>query len=305
MFQYIIGRLLFALCVALTVSFLSFFLIFLTGDPAAAVVGPSGTDQDIESARKLYGFDKPIVVQFVQWLSRAIQGDFGLSFFFKIPVSEILIDRIPVTLQLGLSAILASLALSIPLGVVAALQQGTWVDRLCLILAVIGQALPSFWFGLILIVVFGLLIGVLPTSGSESWQHYILPTIVLVYYTSPAIMRLTRSGMIEVLGSDYIRTAYAKGLRKKVILFRHALRNAIIPVVSLSAAQFGYMLAGSVVVESVFAIHGIGSLAWESILRGDLPTVQAIILLLSCIYVGLTAFADILNSWFDPRLRNA
>jgi peptide/nickel transport system permease protein len=166
-----------------------------------------------------------------------------------------------------------------------------------------GQAMPSFWFGLIMIIFFGVYLRWLPISGSGSWAHFVMPTIALGYYATPAFMRLTRSGMLEVLASDHIRTARAKGLRWPKILYKHALRNAIIPVVALAAVQLGFMLGGSIVIESVFAIHGIGYLAWQSIGRSDLPVVQAIVLLLSIIYVFLTFLSDLLNAFLDPRIR--
>ena len=305
MIAYAARRLGLALLVAVAVSAASFGLLYLTGDPATAIVGPSGTDADIENIRRVYGFDRPIVVQYVDWLWRALHGDLGISFFFKLPVDDLLANRLPITLTLGLTAIVFALVLAIPLGVAAAVRPNSAVDRLALVLSVTGQALPSFWFGLMLIVLFSVIYPVLPSSGTESWKSFVLPSVVLGYYATPAIMRLTRSGMIEVLSSDYIRTARAKGLYRSSVLFKHALRNAIIPVVSLSAAQFGYMLAGSVVVESVFALQGAGRLAWESITRGDLPTVQAIILVFSLAYVVLTLLADLLNAWLDPRIRIA
>ena len=305
MIAYAARRLGLALLVAIAVSAASFGLLYLTGDPATAIVGPSGTDADIENIRRVYGFDRPIVLQYVDWLWRALHGDLGISFFFKLPVDDLLANRLPITLTLGLTAIVFALVLAIPLGVAAAVRPNSAIDRLALVLSVTGQALPSFWFGLMLIVLFSVIYPVLPSSGTESWKSFVLPSVVLGYYATPAIMRLTRSGMIEVLSSDYIRTARAKGLYRSSVLFKHALRNAIIPVVSLSAAQFGFMLAGSVVVESVFALQGAGRLAWESITRGDLPTVQAIVLVFSLAYVVLTLLADLLNAWLDPRIRIA
>lgn len=195
--------------------------------------------------------------------------------------------------------------LSIPLGVAAAVRPNSLIDRFALLVSVIGQAMPSFWFGLILIVVFAVNLGWVPVSGSNSWRHFILPTIVLGYYATPAIMRLTRAGMLEVLRSDYIRTARAKGMRPGKVLFKHALRNAVIPVVGLAAVQLGFMLGGSVIVESIFALNGAGFLAFESISRNDFPVVQALILIFSLIYVLLTLLADLLNAWLDPRIRVA
>ena len=192
-----------------------------------------------------------------------------------------------------------------PLGVAAAIRPNSLIDRLALILSVTGQALPSFWLALMLIFLFSVTYPIFPISGSDTWMHFVLPTVVLGYYATPAIMRLTRTGMLEVLSSDYIRTARAKGLNPLRVLFKHALRNAIIPVVSLAAVQFGFMLGGSIVVETVFALHGAGFLAWESIGRNDLPTVQGLILVFALIFILLTFCADLLNAWLDPRIRVA
>jgi peptide/nickel transport system permease protein len=234
---------------------------------------------------------------------RAVQGDLGQSLYFKLPVSELLFERLPISMTLGVCAITFAIVLSIPLGVLAAMRPNSIIDRVALSLSVCGQALPSFWFALLLIVGFAVTWPIFPITGSDTWMHFVLPTIVLGYYATPAIMRLTRTGMLEVLGSDYIRTARAKGLPPMVVLFKHALRNAIIPVVSLAAVQFGFMLGGSIVVESIFALHGAGYLAWESIGRHDLPVVQAIVLVFSMFYIVLTFLSDLLNAWLDPRIR--
>lgn len=303
MLIFAIKRLGLSFLVALFVSAASFALLYLTGDPATAILGPNATASDIRYINELYGFDRPIWEQFLSWLWRAMHGNFGQSYFFQVPVHDILMQRLPTTMTLGVCAITFALLLSIPLGVAAAAKPNTIIDRISLVLSVAGQAIPSFWFGLMLVVLLSVMYPILPSSGSQTWQHFVMPTIVLGYYATPAIMRLTRSGMIEVLQSDYIRTARAKGVNWRRVLYRHALRNAVIPVVSLAAAQFGFMLAGSVVVESVFALQGAGLLAWESISRGDLPTIQAIILLFSLAYVVLTLMADLLNAWLDPRIR--
>jgi peptide/nickel transport system permease protein len=303
--KFIVKRLGLAILVALTVSFISFILLYLSGDPAAALAGEGATDEDVHAIRELYGFDRPVLVQYVSWLLNAMSGDFGESYYFKLPVASLLAERLSVTMLLGLCGISFALLTAVPLGVMAAIRPNSLIDRIALFLSVAGQALPSFWFGLILIVVFAIKLQWLPVSGSGSWQHFIMPTIVLGYYAMPAIMRLTRAGMLEVLSSDYIRTARAKGAPEGVVMFKHALRNAIIPVVSLAAVQMGFMLGGSIVVESIFALHGAGYLAWESISRNDLPTVQALILVFSMFYIVFTFLADVLNAWLDPRMRSS
>ncbi|MCD9149901.1 ABC transporter permease [Pseudophaeobacter flagellatus] len=305
MLTFILKRLGLAVLVAITVSFISFSLLFLSGDPAAALAGETASGEDIEAIRRLYGFDRPMLVQYGEWLFSALRGDFGESYYFKLPVASLIADRLQVTMLLGLCGILFALLTAVPLGVAAAIRPNSIIDRLALFLSVAGQAMPSFWFGLILIVVLAIQLGWLPPSGASTWRHFVMPTIVLGYYAMPAIMRLTRAGMLDVLESDFIRTARAKGAGETRVLFKHALRNAIIPVVSLAAVQMGFMLGGSIVVESVFALHGAGFLAWESIARNDLPTVQALILVFSMFYIIFTFLADVLNAWLDPRMRSA
>ncbi len=303
MISYTLKRLGLAALVAVTVSMISFMLVRLSGDPAIALAGENATSQQIEFIRKQYGFDRPLVIQYLDWARRAVQGDLGESPYFNQPVTRIIGDRIDVTLKLGAMSLVFAVAVSIPMGVLAAIRPNTWIDRVALTISVMGQAMPSFWFGLIMIIVLGVWLRLLPISGTDSLAHFVMPTIALGYYGIPAFMRLTRSGMLEVLASDHIRTARAKGLRWGKVLFKHALRNAIIPVVALAAVQLGFMLGGSIVIESVFALHGIGYLAWESIGRRDLPVVQAIVLLLSIIFVALTLVSDIVNAFLDPRIR--
>ncbi len=302
---YLLRRLGVAVLVALTVSLITFSMIYLSGDPAVALAGEAATEADIQAIRAYYGYDRPIVVQYLDWLWRAMQGDFGQSHYLREPVADVIFERLPTTMLLGACALLFALTLSIPLGVVAAIRPNSLIDRAALTIAVIGQAMPSFWFALTLVLWFGITWRLLPITGSDSWANFVMPSIALGYYVTPVVMRLTRAGMLEVLQADYIRTARAKGLRPRTVLFKHALRNAIIPVVSLAAVQFGFMLGGSIVIETIFAINGLGYLAWESIQRADLPMMQAIVLVLSLFYIVLTFVADLLNAWLDPRLRTA
>jgi peptide/nickel transport system permease protein len=302
---YTLQRLGVAVLVALTVSLITFSMIYVSGDPAIAMAGEGARAQDIENIRRFYGFNRPVAVQYLDWLGNALQGDLGRSYTLRQPVAEVIAARLPTTALLAACALAFALVLSIPLGVLAAVKPNSLVDRLALVLAVIGQAMPTFWFALTLILWLGVEWRLLPITGSESWAHFVMPAIALGYYLTPAVMRLTRAGMMEVLASDYIRTARAKGLGAGSVLFKHALRNAIVPVVSLAAVQFGFMLGGSVVVETIFQINGLGYLAWESIQRKDLPTMQAVVLVLALIYVILTFVADMLNAFLDPRMRVA
>ena len=305
MLAFGLRRLGIALFVAFSVSVISFGLLYLSGDLAIALAGETSDYAQIDLIRKQYGLDRPLIVQYFDWLGSALVGDFGQSVYFKTPVRTMIIERLPVTMTLGLTSMLFAIGLGVPLGVVAAIRPNSWIDRMALTLSVVGQALPTFWFALILIVFLSLTFPLLPASGTDTWENFVMPTIVLGYNAAPAIMRLTRTGMLEVLSSDYIRTARAKGLRSGKVLFKHALRNAVIPVVSLAAVQLGFMLGGSVVVETIFALHGTGFMAWEAIKNNDFPTVQAVVLVFSLFYIVLTLLADILNAWLDPRIRIA
>jgi peptide/nickel transport system permease protein len=300
---YILKRLGLAVAVALAVSMIAFLLLRLSGDPAIAIAGEGARAEDIEMVRKTYGFDRPLPVQYVDWLGRTLSGDFGESIYFKQPAAPLILAKLEVTMVLGLASILFALAISVPLGVLAAVYRNSWIDRLCLALAVLGQALPNFFFALLLIMLFAITLHWLPVSGSDTWQHFVMPTIALGYYAAPAFMRLIRAGMIEVLDADYIRTARAKGLPARTVIFKHALRNAVVPVVALAAVQLGFLLGGSVVIETIFALDGLGYLAYQSITYKDFPVMQNIVLLLSVIYIVLTLASDVANAWLDPRIR--
>ncbi|MBK7061600.1 MAG: ABC transporter permease [Rubrivivax sp.] len=302
---YMLKRLGLAVLVALAVSMIAFGLLRLSGDPAIAIAGEGATQADIVLVRQTYGFDRPLPVQYAEWLGRTLRGDLGESIYFKTPAAPLILSKLQTTLVLGLLSLAFALVISVPLGVLAALYRNSWIDRLCLGLAVIGQALPNFFFALLLIMLFSIVLHWLPVSGSDSWQHFIMPTVALGYYAAPAFMRLIRAGMIEVLDADYIRTARAKGLPASTVIFKHALRNAVVPVVALTAVQLGYLLGGSVVVETIFALDGLGYLAYQSITFKDFPVMQSIVLLLSVIYVVLTLASDVANAWLDPRIRVA
>ena len=294
-----------ALFVVLSISVITFTLSHVAVDPAAGVAGDSATDADLAAVRAQYGFDRPLAVQYLDYVGNVLQGDLGRSYLSNRPVTELLVERFPATALLACLSIAFALLLAIPLGVLAALRPNSAIDRGALLLAVVGQAVPNFWAGLLLILVFGVQLGWLPISGSATLAHFVLPAITLGSFAMPALMRLVRAGMIEVLEADYIRTARAMGLPEGTVLFKYALRNAVLPVVSLVAVQFGFMLGGSIVVESIFAIQGIGYLAWQSMGRADMPVIQAIVLVISLFYIGLTLLADLVNAALDPRIRTS
>jgi peptide/nickel transport system permease protein len=301
--RYILRQFLLSAAVLVVVSIVGFILLRASGDLALRIAGSEALADDIARIRHAHGLDRPLVFQYFDWASRLLRGDLGRSLFFPEEVSTLIVQRLPVTMGLGALGLWFGLLLALPLGVLSALKPGGLLDRTVLALAVLGQAMPSFWFGLLLIIFFALRLGWVPVSGSETWQHFILPTLVLGVAIMPALMRLTRSGMIDALRADYVRTARAKGLRPFTVVVKHALRNALIPVVSIAAVQLGALMGGSVVLETIFGIQGLGYLAWESINRADYPVVQAIVLVLGGIYCVLTFISDMLNALLDPRLR--
>mgnify|MGYP006182271391 CR=1 FL=1 len=239
MLNFLTRRLIVAFLVAATVMTLAFILTRLSGDLATSIAGPNATQADIDAIRKAYGLDRPVLTQFFDWVGRALTGDLGESYFFKARVSSLIAERMPVTLTLGLTGLVIALVVSLPLGILAAVRENTALDRFVQLVALLGQAMPSFWLGLILMITLGLQLGWLPISGTGSWQHFVMPGIVLAFSAIPALTRLTRAGMIQAMGSDYIRTARAKGLSRASILLKHALRNAAIPVVAIAAVQLG------------------------------------------------------------------
>jgi peptide/nickel transport system permease protein len=303
MARFLVQRLVIALLVAVTVSIIGFSLLRLSGDLASSLAGDNATPEDVVRVGRQYGLDQPLYAQYLDWVGNALSGDLGKSLFTSEPVLDLILERIGVTVQLAVLALALALVVSVPLGVVAAVRANTWLDRGALAIAVFGQAIPIFWFGLILIYVFGVKLHWAPISGSDTLAHFVLPTITLAVAVMPPFMRLTRTGMLDVLDSDFIRTARAKGLSPASVLFKHALRNAVLPVVSLSAVSLGFLLGGSVIVESVFALNGIGYLAFRSIVRTDFPIVQSILVFVSFCYIALTLLSDLINARLDPRIR--
>ncbi len=303
MLKFLARRAVLAVLVMLTVLTISFALTRLSGDVAVSMAGPQATQQDIATIRKNYGLDRPLIVQFGDWVGGVATGNLGRSYLYHAPVAELIRARLPITLTLGLTGLAIALLVAIPLGILAAMHEGAWLDRAIMMVAVVGQAMPSFWLGLVLVIWLGVKLQLLPISGVDTWDGYVLPGVVLAFSAIPALMRLTRGGMVDALASDYVRTARAKGLTRVSVVLKHALRNAAMPVVAVAAVQLGFMLGGSVVIESVFALNGVGYLAWESIAKNDFPVVQAVVLFLATIYVALTLLADMLNAVLDPRLR--
>jgi ABC-type dipeptide/oligopeptide/nickel transport system permease component len=305
MLRYLLRSMLLAALVCLTVLVISFVLTRFGGNLAINLAGPDASAESIARISHQLGLDRPLPVQFLDWGNRAVHGDLGDSFLFHESVAHLIETHLPITLTLGMLAIGIAIVVALPLGIVAAMNEGTATDLAIGMLALAGQAIPSFWLGLMLIVWFGVDLGWLPISGVDDWTGYILPATVLAFVAIPVMLRLTRGGMVDALRADYVRTARAKGLSRASIVLKHALRNAAMPIVAVSAVQLGFILGGSVVVEVVFNIRGVGYLAWESIQKGDFPVIQAVVLLFALLFVVLTLLADLLNAVLDPRLRAA
>ncbi|MFC0201844.1 ABC transporter permease [Paracoccus rhizosphaerae] len=303
MLIYILKRLGLAVLVALCVSVLAFALLRVQGNAASALAGEGASAEDIAIIIRTHGLDRPVVVQYLTWLANVLQGDLGTSYFFKRPVAELIVSKIGNTVILAIMSLAIALTLAVPLGVLAAVYSGSWIDRICSGISLLGQALPSFFLALCLVMLFAIHLRLLPASGAQTWQHFILPAVTLGYYITPPFMRLVRAGMIDALSNDYVRTARAKGIPSHKVVLKHALRNALVPVVGLVTVQLGLLIGGSVVIESIFALDGLGYLAYQSIGYRDFPVLQAVVLLLSLVYVVLTLLSDVVNAWLDPRLR--
>jgi peptide/nickel transport system permease protein len=303
MFRFLVRRLLTAFAVGVTLSIVTFLLLFSAVDPAAAIAGEEATAEEIEAIRKQLGVDRPLTEQYVSWCASVLSGDFGQSWYWKQPVAGLIAEHAPVTILLALMGLGVTVVVAVPLGIVAAMRANSPVDRIAVSFALAAQAVPTFWLGVIAIYIFALQLKWLPVSGDDTFAHLIMPAVVLGLASVPAVMRLTRAGLIEVLKSDYIRTARAKGLTPGRIILRHALRNAILPVISVLALQLGSKLSGSVVTESVFAVNGVGRLALQSILAADVPTVQMLVFIFAMVFVFLNVISDLINAWLDPRIR--
>ena len=303
MLKFLLRRIGLALLVALTVSVVCFSLLRVAGDIGVMLAGEDATPADIRATEQKYGLDQPLFVQYGKWVAGAVQGDLGRSITDNEDVFDGIVKRLPVTFKLSILSIGFAVFFGISLGILAGTYRGSWIDKLASVSAVFGQAIPNFWLGLVLIVYFGVKLRWFPISGSDQWSHFVMPTVALGSAVMPAFTRLARAGIIESLTSDYIRTARAKGLRDRNVLLIHALKNAILPIVSLTAVTLGYLMAGTVVTETVFNMNGIGNFVYQAILSRDFPVIQAIVLMMAMIYICFTLLADGINAWLDPRIR--
>ncbi|QQS11813.1 MAG: ABC transporter permease [Rhodospirillales bacterium] len=312
MLQFIARRLLATVPVLLIVAVFVFMLLRLTpGDPAAVIAGDNATADQVAAIRTKLGLDEPIWTQFAIWSGKALSGDFGESFFFKKTVAELIAQRIEPTAMLALCTIILAVSVAVPLGVLAAARQGSWVDRVTMGFSVMGFSVPVFVIGYLLIYVFAIQLGWLPVQGykrlSEGFWEFlprmVLPSVTLSVIYIALISRITRASVIETLGEDYIRTARAKGLPGHVVLMRHALRNAAVPIITVIGIGIALLIGGVVVTESVYNIPGVGRLTVDAVLARDFPVIQVVILMFSFVYVLVNLLIDIAYSFFDPRIR--
>jgi peptide/nickel transport system permease protein len=300
---YILKRLGEAILVCFGISVITFLLLHVAGDPVQLLLSIEAKAEDAAILRKSLGLDRPLYVQYGIFLKGLLQLDFGTSLFIRESAFSLVMERFPATVQLTVAGMVIALAIAVPLGVVAAIRRYSLLDNLCTALAVSGQAMPIFWLGLMLIIFFAVQLRLLPASGRGTFLHLLMPAFTLGASLAPITMRMTRSKMLDILSADYIRTARAKGLREQIVLFRHALRNASIPIVTILGLQFGRLLGGAIVTEAVFAWPGLGTLALSAIRNFDYPLAQACILTMAFIIVIVNLGVDVLVGWLDPRVR--
>jgi peptide/nickel transport system permease protein len=302
MFRYIVRRFYHSMVVLLVLSFLTFGLLQLGGDPASLMSPDHFTEEDVQRLRESLGLDRPFHVQYLSYMRNVLQGDFGTSFVQQRPALPVVINRLPQTLLLASLALIITAVVAIPLGVLGAVRRGSIWDRLSLMFALGGQAIPNFWFGIMLILLFSIALGWLPSFGSGSWRHVIMPAVTLALGNTAIVTRIVRSTMVEVLDQDYVRTARAKGLGEPTVLYGHALRNTALPTVTVIGLEFGALLSGAIITETVFAYPGIGFLAIQSIRAGDFPVVLAVVMVIAILTLLVNLVVDILYAFLDPRI---
>ena len=285
------------------ISMLAFAILHVIGDPVTLLLPQNAGKEEYERYNKLLGLDKPIYVQYWKFASRAVQGDFGKSWYADTPAFKLVLERMPPTLYLTTAGLVTALLIALPLGILAALKRHSFVDSLCTMAAVAGQAMPIFWLGIMLIIIFAVQLRLLPASGYGTWQHFLMPAFTLGAFLAPITMRLVRSGVIEIMNMEYIKTARAKGLAERLVVIKHAFRNACIPVITVLGLQFGQLLGGAVITETVFAWPGVATLTLDAIRNQDFPVVQCAVVLLALIIVAVNFLVDMIVGLIDPRIR--
>src|SRR3984893_15322665 len=301
---YVLRRLWQSALTLLGVSLLVFVVLrVLPGDPAKMLLPDGAPQSAVDELNRQLGLQEPLHVQYGIFIRSVVRGDFGQSFQYRAPALRVVTERIAATAELALAALILTVAIGVSLGILAAVRRGTRYDYASTFLAVLGQSLPNFWLGIMLILLFGVALRWLPTSGFESWRHIVLPAITLAAFPTALVARLTRSSMLEILGRDFIRTGRAKGLAERAVILRHALRNAAVPLLTVLGLQIGTLLGGAVITESVFAWPGMGKLVVDAIFFRDFPVVQTVLILSATIFVVINLLVDLLYTVIDPRIR--
>ena len=301
--RYLVRRLFQSLLTLLVLSMLIFIVCRLTGDPVVLMLPDDASYEDVVQLRAALGLDRPLPVQYWRFLRSAVQGDFGRSIKGQVPVLDLIAERLPNSIKLAIVSLLITVTLAFPLGVMAAVKKGTTIDTLANLIAVLGQSLPQFWVGIVLIQVFAVQLRWLPVAGTGSFWHYILPGFTLGWFLVAGIMRLLRSSMLDVLDSEFVKLARIKGVPGRSVVWKHALKNAIMPVVTFAAIYFAILLTGAILVETVFAWPGIGQLIYQGIVYRDFPVIQAVVLLTALFVVTVNLLVDITYAYLDPRIR--
>jgi peptide/nickel transport system permease protein len=301
--RYIVRRVGQSLMALLILSILIFGMVRLTGDPTLLMLPEDATQADMIQLQRALGLDRPIPVQYWVFITNALQGDFGRSIKGRMPVIDIIRERLPHSIRLGSASLLVTLLIALPLGVFAAVYKGSALDTCAQIVAVLGQSMPMFWVGMVLIQVFAVYLQLLPSGGTGTWAHYVLPAFTLGWWLVAGIMRLLRSSMLEVLDTEFIKLARIKGLTEAKIIWKHALRNSLIPVVTFGGIYMAVLITAAILVETVFAWPGVGRLVYESIVSRDFPVVQAIVLMTAGFVIVTSLVVDILYAYLDPRIR--
>ena len=303
MTRFLVNRLVQMAAVFLVISMVIFMLLVFTGDPIELLLPPAAGIDQIEAMRERLGLNQPWYVQYLKFLRSALRGDLGTSFYFHEPAIRLVLERLPASLELVIWTMLISTAIAIPLGVLAAARPNSWYDRGVLFGSLVGISAPTFWIGIVLIAVFVVTLRLLPSSGRGGWQHLVLPVTTLALYRVALFIRLIRSGMLDVLNQDFIRTARAKGLFERVVIYRHALKNTLIPFITIAGIQMGGLIAFAVVTERIFAWPGMGRLLLISIERLDYPVVVAYAIVTAALFVVINLTVDVLYALIDPRIR--
>lgn len=302
MLRYLLKRLWHTVYVVVGISAISFLFIHLSGDPVMLMLPGDASMQEVEQLRQKLGFNDPLYVQYARFIGHAVKGDFGESLYYHVPAMDLILERLPASLELSAAALVIALVAAVPIGIISAVYRGSALDMVSMLGALFGLSMPHFWLGIMLIMIFSVHLGWLPTSGRGTMAQLLMPSIALGLSLMAMFARLTRSVMLEVLSLDYIRTARAKGVRESIVVGKHALKNALIPLVTVAGMQFGMLIGGTVIIETVFAWPGVGRLVVQAIFNRDYPLVQAIVLILSLIFVAANLLVDLLYVYLDPRI---